>query len=81
MKINCYYLNCTCIEQQKAIDIYEFERYFKTISSPEIPMEYRPNNGFTKFICNDDFGEKWEMLSNVNKITIDEVKDFLKNGS
>lgn len=70
--------NYICFDQQTAIDIYEFERDYKMISLPEIPKEYRPNNGFTEFIWHEILAEKWGMLSKV-KMTFEEVKDFLKN--
>jgi len=69
---------CICFGQQTAIDIYEFERVFKTISPPEIPKEYRPHNGFTEFIWNVPLAEKWETLS-MAKMTFQEVKDLLEN--
>lgn len=70
--------SCICFELQTAIDIYEFERAYKKIPTPEIPKEYRPNNGFTELIWHEILAEKWELLSKA-KMTFEEVKDLLKN--
>ena len=70
--------NCICFEQQTAKDIYDFEREYKTIHPPEIPKEYRPNNGYTELIWHEVLSEKWDILFNV-KMTFQEVKELLKN--
>jgi len=70
--------NCICFELQTAIDIYEFERAYKKIYTPEIPKEYRPNNGFTELIWHVFLAEKWEMFSKA-KMTFQEVNELLKN--
>jgi len=67
-----------CFEKQKALAIYNFEKQYKAIPSPQIPKEYRPNNGFTEFIWNEKLDENWENLSTV-MMTFQEVKDLLKN--